>query len=710
MREFQRRGTSNAIILLVVSVFLFAPFAAFAQDEQATTATGAEPEVVVTGKRSAEDAFLSDRSISILNHRALGQIAPRTTPEALWEAPGAFVQQTNFGGGSPIVRGLIGPQVLILVDGVRLNNSTYRTGPVQYLNLIDPYSIDHIEVLRGPGSVLYGSDAMGGVIQVFPIGPRDLSDPMRLGGGGTVAGRFSSADYGRKGHAHADFGYGPFGLLGGSTYSETDNLVGGRDIGEQIYSGYENWSGIGRMQVAFSNWGVTAGYLFNEIVDAGRTDKFFDKGSLSLYDNRDQLAWTKLRGRITPIRTEAVATLSYQDFFERKDGITFAEDLDTEQGTTRDEVEVATLGADLQINTTVLGDRLRFLYGGMWYGDNVNALREKRDTPYATFEESQDKAYPDGSRYDNYGAYMMVSGDPVATTSGHILRLGAGYRLHGMRGFAPEENDLPEVDFSYQGNVLLGSVQYLYAPWATLALTFSQGFRAPNLQEAVQLGDTGKFFHIPNDDLKPESADTYELIARGRFWRFELGAAGYVTYLHDLINREPATWEGDEEIDEKPVVENVNGGEGFLWGVEPQLFVDVGWGFSLAGHMTYTWGEEDRLDETTEPITRIPPLYGQVKLRYATQDFGAWKGFVEAYGRGAGRQERLSPEDVADTRIPEQGTPQWWTWNVRTGLVAYRTLQLGLAVENITNVEYKYHASGVFAPGTNAVLTAQLAF
>ncbi|MDP8224424.1 MAG: TonB-dependent receptor [Candidatus Lernaella stagnicola] len=664
-------------------------------------------EVVVTANRGREVDFLSDRSLSILSMQRLKEITPRTTPEALWDTPGTYVQTTNYGGGSPIIRGLIGPQVLIMLDGVRLNNSTYRTGPVQYLNMIDPYSISRVEVLRGPGSVLYGSDAMGGVIQLFPLAPRQYDE---FDGHGTVAGRFNSADYGRRGHAHAEAGYGPVALLGGGTYGESDDLIGGRDIGEQVYTGYENWSAIGRLNLTFGHWGVSAGTLFHEIVDAGRTDKYFDKGSLSLYDNRDQLVYGKINAEFLPIHTRAEAIVSYQLFFERKDGVQFAEDLRTEQGTTRDEVNVGTIGTDLALATSLLDDRFILRYGGMWYFDNVDANREKRDAPGELFTETPDKPYPDGSTYANYGAYLMAQGDPVSTESGHILRLKGGARYHGMRGIAPEENDLPEVDFDFAGAVFLGGLQYLYDPYATVAFTYSQGFRSPNLQEAIQLGDTGKYFHIPNEDLEPETADTFELLARGRIWRFEIGSAAYVTYLHDLINREETSWRGETEIGEKPVVQNVNGGEGRLWGLEPQLFVDVGGGLSLSGHLTYTWGEEDRLDDTTEPLTRIPPLFGQALVRYDTADAGFWRGFIEVYGRGAGRQERLSPEDTTDARIPEDGTPEWWTWNVRTGLVAYEHLRLGLAVENLTNVEYKYHGSGVFGPGTNALLTADLSF
>lgn len=696
--------------LLILFAVLLCPAFSFSEEKSDEGSAIRGDEIVVTADRGEKDVFLSARSIAVMDRKTLNEISPRTTPEALWDMPGTFVQSTNFGGGSPIIRGFIGPQVLIMVDGVRLNNSTYRTGPVQYLNFIDSYSIDRIEVLRGPGSVLYGSDAMGGVIQVFPIGPGDFSNPNHLGGGANISSRYSSADNGRVGHAHADFGYGPFGILAGGTLRAFDNLYGGKGIDEQIYSEYDNYSAIGKFNLQFDKFGASIGYLFSEFEDVGRTDKFFDNGSLSMYDNQDHLVYMKLNGKITPIKTDVILTASYQDFFERKDGIQFDTDLQTELGTTRDETFVATTGTDLQISTRVLGDRLRFVYGGMWYADLVNATRESRATPNGEFEETLDKPYPDGSTYDNYGAYIMASGDPLFTKSGHVISLNGGYRWHGMVGFAPEENNLPQVDFSYNGNVFLGGVQYTYASLANIAFTFSQGFRSPNLQEAIQLGDTGKFFHIPNDGLTPETADTYELITRGRFWKFEVSQAAYVTYVNDIIIREETVWKGDETVGEKPVVHNINSGEGEIRGLESQMFFDIGWGFSCSGHLTYTWGQQEQEDGRIVPLTRIPPLFAQTNLRYTTKSDGNWNGFIEVFARGANEQDRLSDEDKTDTRIPANGTPEWWTWNLRTGLAAYDLMRLGLTIENITNEKYKYHASGIYAPGTNAVLTAEFAF
>jgi len=166
-------------------------------------------EIVVTAKRKEEASFESDRSVAVVGAIKLAEQTPRTAPEALMEAPGVFVQKTNHGGGSPIIRGMVGPQNLILIDGIRLNNSVHRTGPTQYLNMIDPYSVERFEVLRGPGSVLYGSDALGGVMHAITKSPAERGQEDGIGYNGEFTGRHASADRGRTGHGLIDLGRGP---------------------------------------------------------------------------------------------------------------------------------------------------------------------------------------------------------------------------------------------------------------------------------------------------------------------------------------------------------------------------------------------------------------------------------------------------------------------------------------------------------------------
>jgi len=664
----------------------------------------------VTAQRLPEDPFRSDRSLSVLGRRALRERTPRTLPEALWDSGGVFVQQTNHGGGSPILRGMVGPQVLILVDGVRLNNSVYRTGPVQYLNLIDPYSIDRIEILRGPGSVLYGSDAMGGVIQVFPAGPRTSGPTDGFHYGGRILQRFSSAELGHVNHGRAELTVGGFGLMGGWTLKSLSDLSGGRGVGVQPFSGYDHWAAMGTLEYRFakglfSGWRVRVGYLLARIHDAGRTDKLYTKNALQMYDDFDDLVYGQLHFRVRPLRTRGRLILSYQHFFERKDNYLVADDFATALETTRDETKVHTAGVDLQLRTRLWGSRLQLQYGGLWYRDAVGSSRLFR-LAGDTWSALSQLPYPDGSSYQNWGVHAMLSGVPLRA-HGHELHLTAGYRLHGMRGEAPSQPGLPEVSFSHLGHVVHGSVRYIYQKRALLAATFSQGFRAPNLFEAVMLGDSGQFFHIPNADLGPERTDTLELLFRGRFGRVQLGCAFYATLLHSLIKRDFTTWEGNQEVGGKPVTWNVNVGEGLMFGMESTLSIRLGRGFSLGGNVTYTWGEEWIDGGLNLPLRLVPPLFGGARLRYEMPAFGKVHGYVQTSVRGAAKQPRLSPEDVKDSRIPDGGTPGWLVWNVRVGVRLYGHVRLTLAVDNLTNAKYRYHGSGLWAAGTNVMLTAE---
>lgn len=680
--------------------------------EAPSSEAGGEFTTVVTGKRGPEPLFSSDRSISVVGERELGEQRPRSTPEALWDAPGTFVQQTNQGGGSPIIRGMIGPQVLLLLDGVRLSNSTHRTGPTQYLNLVDPRLIGRVEVLRGAGSLLYGSDAMGGVVHLLPHQPRDAREAPGFDGGALVSLRTATADRSQTWHTHGDLGYGGGALLGGVSVQRLGDLHGGGEVGQQLYSGYDAWYEGFNATYRFSDgalrgWTAKVAYLMGHIEDAGRTDRLDSNLSLEIYDNDDHLLYGRLGFILTPLRTQGTLTFSYQHFFERKDSFAMAKDLVTRLKSTRDEVTADTFGSDMQFITRLWESRVRLRYGGMFYRDWVAAVRLawSEGTPWS---EKADKAYPDGSGYSTYGAFLHAEGDALRSASGHIVRLGVGYRLHGMQGEAPAEGSLPAVAIDDLGHTVLASAQYLHRDWLNLAFTFSQGFRSPNLQEAVMLGDTGKFFHVPNDDLGPERADTFELLARVRLWRVTGSMAGYVTLLHDLIKRVPDSFAGNAKVGGKDVYKNINGGEGLLWGTEVQAALELGQGFSLDGHLTYTWGEERKEDGSTEPLTRIPPLFGQVSLRWDTPAAWRWRGWAELYLRGARAQDRLSAEDEADARIPAGGTPAWWTVNLRAGTwVLDGRARVTLVLENLLDKPYKYHGSGVFAPGTNAVLALE---
>ena len=157
-------------VFLVLIIWIFIQETVFAQALADSSFT--LEELVVTAQRSAKPRLASTDAIEVLHQKHIQSRQMRSAPEAIALLPGVFVQKTNHGGGSPMLRGLTGNQTLLLMDGIRLNNATYRYGPNQYFNTIDLFSLEKIEVLRGSGAVQYGSDALGGVIQAFS---RELS-------------------------------------------------------------------------------------------------------------------------------------------------------------------------------------------------------------------------------------------------------------------------------------------------------------------------------------------------------------------------------------------------------------------------------------------------------------------------------------------------------------------------------------------------------
>jgi|GEM_PF-87641 len=680
--------------------------------------SGIDPQIIerveVVAKRIPEEPFKTDRSVSILAKETIEEQPPRTVPEALFDAPGAFVQQTNAGGGSPIIRGMAGPQVLIAVDGIRFNNSLYRTGPVQYLNLIDPFSVDQIEVLRGPGSVMYGSDAMGGVIQLNSRSPQfsTANKNKSFNIGGNVLSRYQSSNKGNTIHGNVSAGYKDWSFVGGVSYKNFKDLRGGKGVGLQAYSGYDNISWMGKANHRFSkgflkDWDFTLGYMYSFIDDAGRTDKLYDQYSLQIYDNKDHLVYGRLNTIFPSMSTKGNITVSYQDFFEIKDTHKVKNDYQTVTKTTRDKTGAGTLGLDLNMSTQIRQDVLHINWGGMYYKDFISAGRFT-NTPGSGWLKVNDQDYPDGSTFANYGFYTLMEWDPVHSESGDIFRVSGGWRLHGVSALVPGRGNLPAVDFAFSGHVFLFSLQYLTSDVFNMSLSFSQGFRAPNMNESAMLGDTGQFFHIPNQALRPENSNTLEFMTRGRIGTFIISWTGYVSFLEDFIKRDVALWEGKNKIDGKDVVHNVNAGKGILWGTEGNFLLGIPGNWSFSGNLTYTWGEEKINNGKDVPLTRIPPLFGQLKIRYDIMKRGNFQGFIESYLRAAAKQTRLSAEDLKDSRIPKGGTPGWWTLNFRAGLSMWNHLRWNLSFENVFNKKYKYHGSGIYNPGSSLVLTLEV--
>lgn len=677
--------------------------------------SGDLPPVVISATRVEQPAFDSARSVEVIAQPELSERQPRTVPEVLRESAGAFVQQTNFGGGSPIVRGMVGPQVLILVDGVRLNNSVYRTGPLQYLNLLDSFQIERLELMRGPGSVAYGSDALGGVIQAVMFAPTDRRGD--AGWDATVGGRYGTAAREKTVHGSVDGGAGGLSALASASFRDFYDLQGGRGIGEQPYTSYSQLNASARVEyrpaaTAFRDWRFAVSGMAARMSDVGRGEGLVPKHRASVYQNADDLLYARAEIPIKALATETRLTVSYQRFDEEKLDRHFdaGNAVVTKEG--RNLVTVHTLGLDAQLTTRLLGDRLTLAYGGSYYRDAIDSKTQSHAAGESWATEAL-PPYPEGASYELGSGWLLASSELLPLAWDWRLGVSGGYRAQLMAGHAGARGDGPAFDFSSLAHVFQAGLETGYHDAWKGALTWSQGFRAPNSQESLLVGDTGDWFNAPNKELGPERADTFEAMTRFDAWRLYGSAAGYVTLISDCIRRVPTTWLGQTEIDGNLVVHNANGGDARIYGTEASLGMRLGWGWSLEGSLAWTQGDElldaearaaDPTGRDSIPLSKIPPLFGSARLRWSGVLARDLSAFVETSLLWAGKQDRLSDLDLTDVRIPADGTPGWVAWNLRGGLTVYEGVRAMLSVENVTNAAYKYHVSGFHMPGTNVLM------
>lgn len=641
------------------------------------------PDLVVTATRVERELFDTPQAVTLIDSLEIEQSNATSTPDLFDFATGVYIQKTNLGGGSPFIRGMTGKQVAILVDGVRLNNSYYRFGPHQYLNTIDPNSIERIEVVRGPTSVLYGSDALGGTINIITRKREDFSRSQDVGG--LLHGLYDSAVDGGSARAQIEGNSGSFGFLGGATRKYFNDLEGGGDIGEQMPSGY----GETDADLKF-NWRLNAQHeliLATQYIrqyDVPKTSEITlgDKLKFNYEPQERQLVYLEYQGQDLDWFDRVKADLSYNRQKEGEEII----DGDTPTLETRELTDIKTLGASLQL-TNALNDANRLTYGLEYYRDEYDTRKNEVDLTTGQAIEVI-PGTPDGAEYTSLGLYLQ-----------NEIRLGEradavlGLRYSAIEADGTLVSATQTESLSLDTSKVTGSLNLRYAltPELNLVGGVAQGFRAPNMEDFF--GRVDFFSEIPNTELEPEESTNWELGLKYQ----DRDTSGEIYYYQSdykqLIER----------VEVAPgVQQRQNIGEAWIHGVEAALSHRFDQHWSLNGTATWTEGEDK---ETDQPLRRIPPLNGNLRVRY-THDHRLWG---EIGGLFARRQDQLSSGDISDARIPEGGTPGYAVWNLKVGFNRTPSEQLLVTLENVGDKEYKTHGSGLYAPGRSVMLSYRLA-
>ena len=662
------------------------------------------PEVVVTASRTTQETSDTPYTLEILTAEDLLENATRTLPQAFLNTPGVLVQQTTPGHGSPFIRGFTGRQNLLLQDGIRLNNSTWRSGPVQYWNTLDAQAIDRLELIKSQGSVLFGSDAIGGTVNTLSKSS-GFRDETGFFSNGAAFYRFDTNSESHLGRIEQRLGVGDkWGLTLGYSASDFGDI---RDsaIGTMRGTGYSQLSHDLKLEYALSpsqTLILAHSYLdqddisrfHNTINNPGWTHgRSFTTAGSDLARNYDQeRSLTYLRFQDTDSQLSWAdswqATVSFQKTQDSEFRDRFVDD-DGDVATPRvrriDEriLDLDTYGFNFQAGTGSL------VWGADYYHDEVDSQGFRNGLPRAS-----NRPVADDSSYDSLGLFANYTGKlgerftyDVGARYTYISAQWDGFRPDGAAADQSGDGSWDNLALSLRGQYKID------ADW-TLFGGASQAFRAPNLDDL-----TGRQFSLngldengsPNVD--PEKYLTTELGTRFNNGDFSLELSGYYTFIDDGIIRVNDGTGG---------LITTNGSEGFIYGFEGQITWDFHPQWRLLAHASWQDGEQKQ-GGITDTIRRLNPLNGAIDLRWTAPSEKYWiSGRVQA----AARQDNLSLLAASDTqRIPVNGTPGYIVASVYSGWQVSDTIQLNLALENLTDEDYRIHGSGQNMPGRNATVS-----
>ncbi|MEZ4272254.1 MAG: TonB-dependent receptor [Myxococcota bacterium] len=680
---------------------------------------------------------------SVVSREDIERRLPRSTPDALRYEPGVFVQQSAHSQGSVFLRGLTGEQTLLLFDGIRLNNSTYRQGPNQYFFTLDSQSIDHIEIVRGGASTRYGSDALGGVILAQPVEPL-YEKAHRIGDAPQqgllyeprVRVRTGTADREIGGRAQTHLGWGSdlsfFGGVGARTTSELEG--GGRVRGQvdplksprlrddgrtQIGTGFDEVTADGAVVYRLSasqriKLAVNTYLQFN----APRTDLCPPSeavvGQCFEYDEQFRtLAYGVWEGRGKHWAVDTFrSTLSWQRQRERT--TQNQPDLFT-RNIGRDVVD--TLGVTLTASSRRwdLGESasLSLRYGIDNYYDLLQSAAWQSFSNTDQVVQRSRGQYLDGSRYLYGGTFL----DSTWVVWDGILRIYGGGRLSWIEARTSEDTESGSGAVLQRWFPVVGHAGVEFKPVVPLSLLLNvdRSFRAPNLNDMTARQQTGPGFQFENAALGPEHAMTMELGMRyGGVFRAELWA--FYTVLDGAIAKSPRnaqdcpanTPQCNNSRNQFKLVNSE--GHSVIRGVESALAAEGPWGLRGRATLSWTWGEGPRVSERQNdpslppdervPLSRIPPLNGSVEAEWRHDSGVSLSGAL----RWAAGQDRLAEQDFSDARIPVGGTPGFTVMDVRGSYRFEERFTLSMAFENVFDAAYRYHGSSVNGAGRGLIV------
>ncbi len=702
-------------------------------------------EIVVSANRWEQNKAEVPNKIVSVDRKDIVLQNPQTAADLLGFSNQVFIQKSQLGGGSPMIRGFSTNRLLITVDGVRMNTAIFRSGNLQNVISLDPMAIERSEIIFGPGSVIYGSDAIGGVMSFYTLQPALSANDEVIVSGNAIS-RYSSANNERTGHFDINLGWKKWASVTSISYSDFDDLkmgshgpddylvpvyvsridsqdvvVDNPDPEVQVPTGYNQ---INLMQkIRFKpgeNWNFQYGFHYSTTSDYARFDRHrrtrnghprygewyygpqvWSMHNLNISHNKANLLYDEVNLR-----------LAYQQFEESRYSRNFGS-LDLEGNV--ENVDAYSVNLDFEKGDE---DPFRWFYGVEAVLNEVSSSGQSTDI-YSGEETPIPTRYPDGSSWSSYAAYLSTEYLPGEKWS---LQAGVRYNAFAIRA----DLDQPFYQFTsdnadINSGALTGSLGAVYSPSESMKIrvNLGTGFRAPNIDDVAKLFDPlDAAVVVPNPELGAEYAYNADLgIAKVFAQWLKVDATAYYTLLENAQVRRPYILNGQDSIvyngELSQVLAIQNAARSTVYGIQLGVEIRLPSGFSIESVYNYQHGEEELDDGSTAPMRHVAPAFGSTHLRFSHNRVRL--DLYSNYNQGFDYSD-LAPSEREKTEIYAMDTngnpysPAWYTLNFKGSYQVNSHFQVTAGLENITDQRYLPYSSGVVAAGRNFIMGLRASF
>lgn len=698
-----------------------------------------ENETVVSANRTAEKRKDVTQKIQVIRSGDIQFQQQTSMADVLQNSGSVFVQKSQLGGGSPIIRGFETNKVLIVIDGIRMNNAIYRGGHLQNVITLDQANTDRVELVFGPGSVMYGSDAIGGVMAFQTKSPTLSSSEDLLVKAGAYT-RYFSATSGYAANAQVNVATKRFGSLTSFSYANYSDLRQGSKRNDAIGNlGVRNWyveriNGVDSMMVNLdSNLQVGSGYTqydvlqkFTFVQKQGVTHQLnfqlSNSGNIDRYDRLTLLSGSKPKfaewyygpqfrlltaytlelANATKFYDRARIVLAYQGIEESRMDRRFQNNARNHR---IENLTIYTFNLDFMKRQ----GKHELRYGLDAYINQVNSVAFAQNI--LTGDQAPlDTRYPDGGSSMNgaalYASHTYEISDKLILNDGiRISQVNLSAKFNDQTFFPFPFNSIQQNHTALNGN--MGLIYMPTTKWRFI-LNGSTAFRAPNVDDLTKVFESvpGSVV-VPNPNLKAEYAYNaefglqYQIMKKSTF-----GVNLYQTYLTNALTVQNGTFNGADSIlydgQLSQVMTTTNAAKARVWGVE--LFLNAKIANNLALQATYNYTNGRILTDTVPyPLDHIAPAFGKASLIYTKMKWRA-EFFAQYSGWKKLEDYNLIGEDNYSYATPD-GMPSWYTLNLRMNYAFSKNLSVQAACENILDRNYRMFASNISAPGRNFIIT-----